>query len=78
MGSNPRILRCEHCRVWYTVNRVIPDVCPYCEKSAMWKTAEALLPAETKPWKLTRDDRDFLRTNKIDPDGPDVDEDDGA
>jgi len=70
----PRLLLCRHCKVWYTVNRVIPDVCPTCEKSAHWTTAEAMEP---KPFRLTQDDKTFLRVNKIAPFDED-DQDDGA
>lgn len=70
--ETPRLLLCRHCNVWYAVHRVIPTVCPHCEKSAHWTTAEAMEP---KPFRLTKDDRDFLRVNKIAAFEP---EDDGA
>lgn len=70
--SAPRLLLCRHCKVWYTVNLIIPDICPHCEKSAHWTTTEAMQP---KPWRLSQTDKDFLRANKIAPDEP---EDDGA
>ena len=70
--SAPRILRCEHCRVWYTVQRAVPEICPYCEKPALWKSAESLEP---KPFRLSKTDREFLLCNKIQPWD---EEDDGA
>lgn len=69
-----RVLRCEHCHTWYTVSRVVPQVCPHCEKPALWKSAEALTP---KPFRLTKDDQTFLRVNRI-ASWENDDDDDGA
>lgn len=73
--DNPRLLLCVHCKVWYAVSRVIPNVCPNCDKSAHWTNAEAMM--QPKPFKLTQDDKTFLRVNKIAP-FDDDNSDDGA
>lgn len=60
--NKPRLLLCRHCKVWQTVDYRIPDSCPQCKKAAYWATPEALNP---RPFRLTQDDRTFLRVNKI-------------
>lgn len=57
-----QVLYCRKCHEWYAVQRVVPDVCPHCEQTAEW-TTEAL-----RPWKLSENDRRFLRKLGIKPD----------
>jgi len=56
-----QVLFCRKCGNWYAVQRVVPDVCPNCEQSAEW-TTETL-----RPWKLSENDRKFLRAIRIKP-----------
>jgi hypothetical protein len=58
------ILRCRHCGTWYTVNHVVPEICPFCEQAAHWTT-------EGAPFVLTENDKRFLRGIhiKAEPDG---------
>ena len=51
-----RVLLCRHCGEWYHVARVIPDICPHCDRSALW-TTEAPSPT----WTLTTHDEWMLR-----------------
>lgn len=58
---NPRLLLCRHCYVWYAVQRAIPDICPNCEKSAMWTTDNN----PGKPYLLSENDRRILKALRI-------------
>lgn len=58
----PLLVWCLHCQWGYVaVPGPLPDVCVNtdCQLPANWTT--------TQPLRWTRDDRDFLRTNKIRP-----------
>jgi len=52
------ILYCSHqaCGVGYAVSGAIPIVCPSCGRETKWIVT---------PFTFTRDDKDFLKTNKI-------------
>lgn len=56
-----QVLWCRKCRNWYAVQTTIPDICPHCEGSASWTTEEP------KPYRLSENDRRFLRSIKIQP-----------
>jgi hypothetical protein len=55
------VLLCRKCGHWYQVVRQIPDICPHCEQSASWTTD----PDPDKPFKLTENDKKFLRSIRI-------------
>ncbi len=55
----PVTLWCRVCSVGYYSKGEVPATCPRCDQYADWTT--------TPPYKLTMDDRDFLRCNRIDP-----------
>ena len=47
------------CQSGYYSKGEVPSVCPRCERPAHWTT--------TPPFKLTMDDKVFLKVNRIDP-----------
>lgn len=57
------ILRCRHCGHWYTVNRVVPNICPQCEQSAQWTTETS--EAKSSGCMFTEADKRFLAAIKI-------------
>jgi len=62
----PRELWCRHAgcgRTYVAVAGAIPAICPHCERAASWTTVPSDEPAV--PFALTKDDRKFLRVNRI-------------
>lgn len=53
-------LLCKHCGHWYQPERVVPEICPFCEQSAHWAADNV-----TKPFTLTENDRRFLKSIRI-------------
>lgn len=58
------VLRCKKCGEWYTVQRVVPDVCPNCSQSALWST-ETDTPRFWTP--LNHNDLRLLKAFRIQP-----------
>jgi hypothetical protein len=56
----PLLVWCTRCEAGLSaLPGPLPEVCPKCEQPAFWST--------TAPYRLTRDDKSFLRVNKIRP-----------
>ena len=52
-------LLCRHCGHWYQPERVVPEICPFCEQAAHWMTDKP------KPVQFTENDRRFLKSIRI-------------
>lgn len=61
------VLYCKRCGVGYGSLGEVPRVCPSCEKETSWSTAP-IGDKPTKPFVLTRNDRVFLKSLRIQPD----------
>ena len=49
-----------------------PRTCPKCRREGRWNVDVMPLVEDLKPFRLSQTDKDFLRTNKIEPwDEPD-------
>jgi len=60
----PRELWCRHTdcgQKYVSVAGAIPAICPHCERSAAWTSED---PSD-HPFALTKEDRKFLRVNRI-------------
>lgn len=62
------LLFCRKCNVGYASVGEIPLVCPSCELATSWSTTPPYARDPKVPYKLTRDDRVFLRVQAIRPD----------
>lgn len=58
---------CKSCWAGYASLGEIPAICPNCEQETTWTTF-ARQAGPTTPYRLTVDDRRFLRETKIRPD----------
>jgi hypothetical protein len=54
---------CKFCKVGYASLGELPPVCPECNAPAHWITE----PAETWPFRLSRNDKQFLRSIRVEP-----------
>jgi hypothetical protein len=71
----PRTIYCRHEHCGEQVDIVagqFPAVCPGCERVAKWSTTPGNVVKERRkgprvPWDLSRNDRRFLRSLRIDP-----------
>lgn len=60
MKHDPLLIYCGHCEAGVSaLPGPLPDVCPKCDQPGLWTT--------TPPYHLTRDDKHFLRVNRIRP-----------
>lgn len=69
--------RWEHCG-WNgeIVAGFFPPHCPRCKRESRWNVGPpTTFESQPRPFRLTKDDKDFLRVNKI---APFEDDDDGA
>lgn len=71
-ARKPELLWCRMCRTGYASVGERPELCPECKKVPHW--------TRTPPYVLSGNDRRFLKSLRIDPDGPTNNdrEDDGA
>lgn len=63
-----QLLYCRKCHVGYASIGEIPPLCPSCLTPTSWTTTAPFAREPKVPYKLTRDDRIFLKVQAISPD----------
>jgi hypothetical protein len=66
-ASVPLVLHCRHCQQAYRhVTGTLPDACPTCGQESDW-SAVTVEHEPRVPFNLSRNDRKFLKSIRIDP-----------